>query len=295
MLYRITHRTVYAYDSFVSYSHHVAHLRPRETDRQEVLAFDLEVSPRPTALAPRSDYYGNPAIFLGIETSHQQLTVTSSCRVRVSAAEWPDPGSTPPWESIRPAVLGDVLSPDSAAGEFMFDSRLISRRPTFAKYAAESFTPNRPVLEGILDLTHRIYREFTFDPRATTVATPIEEAFEARSGVCQDFAHLAIAFFRSIGLPARYVSGYLETTPPQGSSRLIGSDVSHAWCSVWCPGVGWIDTDPTNDLLPSDRHVTIAWGRDFSDVSPLRGVVVGGGEHELKVFVDVERGEEEPD
>jgi transglutaminase-like putative cysteine protease len=178
---------------------------------------------------------------------------------------------------------------DSAAGEFRFDSPSIMREAPFAEYAAQSFPNDRPLLEGLRDFTARIHRDFRFDPRATTVATPLDEVFKKRRGVCQDFAHFAIAGLRSIGLPARYVSGYLETLPPPGKPRLVGADASHAWLAVWCPGHGWIDADPTNNLLPGDRHVTVAWGRDFSDVSPLRGVVVGGGGASPAVSVDVAR------
>jgi transglutaminase-like putative cysteine protease len=190
---------------------------------------------------------------------------------------------------VRRRCASDVLTPDSAVGEFLFDSPHIMRKAAFADYAAPSFPPERPLLEAVADFTSRIFREFKFDRRATTTATPLDEVLKHRRGVCQDFAHLAIAGVRSLGLPARYVSGYIETQPPPGKVRLVGADASHAWFSVWCPGHGWIDADPTNDLLPKDRHILIAWGRDFSDVSPLRGVVLGGREHSLDVSVDVAR------
>jgi transglutaminase-like putative cysteine protease len=207
--------------------------------------------------------------------------------VRVTAPMLPQ--RTPAWQAVRDRCASDVLTEDSAAGEFRFDSPNIVRKPAFAEYAAQSFPKDRPLLDGIRDFTARIYRDFRFDPRATTVATPLDEVFKKRRGVCQDFAHFAIAGLRSIGLPARYVSGYLETLPPPGKPRLVGADASHAWYAVWCPGHGWIDADPTNNLLPGDRHVTVAWGRDFSDVSPLRGVVVGGGGTSPGVSVDVAR------
>jgi transglutaminase-like putative cysteine protease len=215
--------------------------------------------------------------------------VIARSRVRVTAPVWPEATATPPWEKVREATARDVLDPDSQAGEFLFESPHVTTSPAFADYAAESFTTGRPLLEALLHFTARIFHDFRFDKRATTVATPVEEVFRKRRGVCQDFAHFGIACLRSIGLPARYVSGYLETLPPPGRPRLIGADASHAWFAVWCPGFGWIDADPTNNVLPADRHITLAWGRDFSDVSPLRGVVIGGGGHGLGVSVDVAR------
>jgi transglutaminase-like putative cysteine protease len=174
-----------------------------------------------------------------------------------------------------------------AAREFIYPSPKIKSQADFANYATPSFSRDRPVLEAVLHLTDRIHREFKFDPKATSVATPLEDVLKSRRGVCQDFAQLEIGFLRSMGIPARYVSGYLETDPPPGRPKLAGADASHAWISFFCPGTGWIDVDPTNNLLPSHRHITVAWGRDYSDVSPIRGVILGSGEHSLKVAVDV--------
>ncbi len=191
---------------------------------------------------------------------------------------------------MREACCSDRFDAASAAQEFVFASPLIQPSAEFAAYALSSFTTARPVLEAACDLNHRIFTDFTFDPAATDVATQVEKAFRQRRGVCQDFAQIMIACLRSIGLPARYVSGYLETLPPPGQQKLIGADASHAWVSVWCgEEAGWVDVDPTNDLLPSSRHVTVAWGRDFPDVSPLRGVMQGAGKQKLRVFVDVQR------
>ncbi len=287
MFYAVTHRTRYAYGSDVSISHHVAHLRPRELPGQQVSDFDLTIAPAPAVSTERIDLYGNTATFFTIDVPHEGLTVTARSRVRVAAPTLPPAASTPTWEQVRKRCANDVLTADSAVGEFRFDSPLITRHPAFADYAAPSFPKDRPLLDGVADFTARIFRDFKFDPRATTVSTPLDEVLNKRRGVCQDFAHLAIAGLRSLGLPARYVSGYLETRPPPGKARLVGADASHAWLAVWCPGHGWIDGDPTNNVLPSDRHITVAWGRDFSDVSPLRGVVVGGGDHGLRVNVDV--------
>lgn len=287
MRYALTHRTTYRYRSDVAVSHHLARLRPRELPWQQVSGFELQVDPLPVVADERIDWYGNPTNFFSIGSPHEKLTVTARSWVTVATPLLPIAAQTPPWESVRRRCASDVLTPDSAVGEFRFDSPHIARKAAFAEYAVPSFPRDRPLLEAVSDLTARIYREFKFDARATTVATPLDEVLQHRRGVCQDFAHLAIASLRSLGLPARYVSGYLETQPPPGRARLVGADASHAWFAVWCPGHGWIDADPTNNIFPGDRHVTVAWGRDFSDVSPLRGVAVGGGDHALGVSVDV--------
>lgn len=289
MLYVVTHRTTYAYGSDVSVSHHLAHLHPRELPGQQVSEYTLTVQPTPTVSSERVDYYGNPTSFFTIGSPHERLVVTARSRVRVVTPVLPIASQTPAWEDVRKHCASDVLTNDSAVGEFRFDSPYITRKEAYANYAAASFPKGCPLLEGFSDFTARIFRDFKFDPRATTVATPLDEVFKQRRGVCQDFAHLAIAGLRSLGLPARYVSGYLETQPPPGKVRLVGADASHAWVSAWCPGYGWIDADPTNNVLPGDRHITVAWGRDFSDVSPLRGVVVGGGASRPGVSVDVAR------
>jgi transglutaminase-like putative cysteine protease len=289
MLYDLTHRTTYGYGSDVAVSHHLAHLRPRELPGQQVTGFALSIEPAPVVSAERADYYGNNTHFFSIGSPHDRLTVIAKSRVRVAAPPLPDAAQTPAWEVVRDRCAVDTLTPDSEVGEFRFDSPNVTRRSIFADYAAASFTKGRPLMEAVIDLNGRIFREFKFDPRATTVATPVDEVFKKRRGVCQDFAHLAIACVRSLGLPARYMSGYLETLPPPGKPRLIGADASHAWFSIWSSTHGWIDADPTNNVLPGDRHITVAWGRDFSDVSPLRGVVVGGSGHSLAVSVDVAR------
>ena len=287
MHYALTHRTSYCYSSGASVSHHVAHLRPRNLPNQQVADFDLLVEPAPAVMSERIDFHGNTATIFSSAEAHRKLCVTARSRVSLKSPIIPIAALTPPWDEVKKHCASYVLTQDSAMGEFLFDSPLISSSLEFAKYAECSFPKNRPILEGIIDLTSRIFHDFTFDPRATTVATPLVEVFEKRRGVCQDFAQLGIAFLRSIGLPARYVSGYLETQPLPGMPRLVGADASHAWLSVWCSEFGWIDADPTNNLLPTDRHLTLAWGRDFSDVAPLHGVVVGGGSHALRVEVDV--------
>jgi transglutaminase-like putative cysteine protease len=216
------------------------------------------------------------------------MEVIAHSLVEVFPTKHPAARSTPPWERVRDACQIEKLTPGSEAGVFRFGSPMVPLGEDFASYALLEFAQARPILEAVLGLTNRIHKEFKFDPRATDVSTPVSEVLKKRAGVCQDFAHLMLACLRSLGLPARYVSGYLETAPPQGMQRLTGADASHAWVSVFCgEGAGWIDTDPTNNLLPNERHITVAWGRDFSDVSPLRGVTLGAGSQKLSVAVDV--------
>jgi transglutaminase-like putative cysteine protease len=234
------------------------------------------------------DSYGNITQYFEIEGKHEVLEVISRSLVEVLPSVHPDPSLTPRWEEVRDSCQLEKLTPGSEAGAFRFASPMVPLGVDFASYARSEFTPGRPVLEAVLGLTGRIFRDFKFDPRATDVSTPVSEVFKKRAGVCQDFAHLMLACLRSLGLPGRYVSGYLETAPPPGKVRLTGADASHAWVSVFCgEGAGWIDADPTNNLLPGERHITVAWGRDFSDVSPLRGVTLGAGGQRLAVAVDV--------
>ena len=287
MRYTITHQTSYAYDTAVSVSHHLVRLTPRDLPRQRCWAHQVEITPSATHTVLRTDYFGNTAQFVTVEGAHSHLVITARSTVEVDSGARSAPAETPPWESVREATSGASVTPGLPAVEFVFDSPFLQRRAAFAEYAAGSFTKERPILEAVLDFTDRIFHEFKFDPQATTVATPVERVLQEKRGVCQDFAHLQIACLRSLGLPARYVSGYLETLPPPGQPKLAGSDASHAWVAFFCPPYGWIDVDPTNNLLPSDRHVTVAWGRDFHDVSPIRGVLVGSGKHTLKVAVDV--------
>ena len=288
MNYRVSHTTTYKYPDPVTVSHHVARLQPRPTPTQRTCEFALRVSPEPAVRTMHTDYFGNHVCFFSIEQIHQELEVTATSTVEVVPAPFPALEASPPWETVA-AMFRDPVSPAVAdAYQFAFNSPLLQARPAYADYARESFPAHTPLLIGVRDLTARIHRDFTFDASATTVSTPLEEAFEKRHGVCQDFAHLAIASLRSLGLAARYVSGYLRTDPPAGQPRLLGTDFSHAWFSVLCPNLGFVDFDPTNDLMPSDRHVTVAIGRDFSEISPLAGIVTGGGDHELKVAVTVE-------
>ncbi len=286
-LFDITHNTIYEYHSPVTVSHHLMHLTPRTLGRQRRARHRIELDPAPAALNRRVDYFGNTVTFATIERAHQQLHVTSRSRVAVGPTFIPDPGETPSWEIVRALCRTDRTVSVLEATEFTFASPLVPISAAYADYANPSFPGDRPILDAVTNLAARIHRDFRFDPVATNVSTPLNEVLEKRVGVCQDFAHLQIACLRSLGLAARYVSGYIETLPAPGQPKLVGADASHAWVAFFCPGIGWIDVDPTNNLLPSMQHITVAWGRDYSDVSPIRGVILGGGQHQMKVAVDV--------
>jgi len=293
-LYRIEHETRYKHASGVSTSQHVAYLTPRTLPRQSVRWHDLTIEPAPASRAQRVDYFGNAVDQFTILTPYDEMCVVGRSVVAVRATEPSaalDAGA--PWETVRDELFYHRGAPYEDAAEFSYPSPYIVTATELAQFARESFIPHRPLVAAAVDLMHRIYSEFTFDPGATTIATPVTRVFASRRGVCQDFAHLQIGCLRSLGLAARYVSGYLVTDPPPGQPRLVGADASHAWLSVWCPRRGWVDLDPTNDVLPSQRHVTLAWGRDYGDVSPLRGVVLGGRAHTLHVGVSVTPATEE--
>lgn len=288
MIYEISHRTTYVYDEPVSISHHMARLSPRVMETQRCLEHEVTIDPPPADRAGHVDYFGNPALFFAIRGAHRRLTVTARSKVEINLGQRVDHSKSESWEVLQQTCRMDRLTDDVVAGEFSFPSRMVYPSEDFAAYARISFQPGRSMLSAALDLNTRINREFVFDPAATDVATPVDEAFKKRRGVCQDFAHVMIACVRSLGLPAKYVSGYLETLPPPGRPKLVGADASHAWVSVWCgKELGWVDLDPTNNCIPGTRHITIAHGRDFGDVSPLRGIVIGQGSHELSVAVDV--------
>jgi transglutaminase-like putative cysteine protease len=288
MNYSITHRTLYEYAAPVTVSHHVTRLEPRALNTQECEKFTLKIFPEPTLRKTRQDYFGNRLCFFAIQEVHEQLEIITHSRVTVTAKKLPNLEATPPWERVvdlyRDPVSPEVIEPY----QFVFDSPQVRASFELADYARESFDPETPLLVGTADLTRRIFEDFTFDPKATTVATPLEEVLKKRRGVCQDFAHLGIACLRSLGLATRYVSGYLRTHPPEGQPRRVGADASHAWFRIFCPGIGWVDFDPTNNVQPGEEHITVAYGRDFDDVSPVAGIITGGGEHDVKVSVDVE-------
>lgn len=288
MTYNLIHRTLYDYAEAVTVSHHAARVEPRPLAGQQVENYSLHIGPAPAVIKPRVDFFGNRVCGFSIQEIHQHLEITARSRVTVAATTPPAPALSPEWEGVV-KVFSDPVSPEVVAPyQFVFDSPLLHASPELADYARESFAPQTPLLVAVADLNRRIFTDFKYDAVATTVATPLEEVLAKRHGVCQDFAHLAIASLRSLGLPARYVSGYLRTRPPAGQPRLVGADASHAWFSVFCPDVGWVDFDPTNNVLPAEEHITVAFGRDYTDVSPVTGVITGGGAHEVKVSVDVE-------
>lgn len=288
MRYRVKHATTYAYRENVSLCLNELHLAPRSGQRQTCLQTRLHVNPRPAFTAERKDYFGNHVMFISMQERHQKLEVTATSTVDVLPFTPPMPEVTPAWEDVRDALASDIRPEHFNALQFVHDSFHIQSDPELADYALQSFTPKRPILAAVCDLTRRIHEDFKYDPSATTLSTTVKELFELRKGVCQDFAHLEIGCLRSIGLAARYVSGYLLTEPPPGEKRLIGADASHAWLSFYCTGFGWVDVDPTNDVISSDKHVLLAWGRDYADVSPIKGVILGGGQHALAVSVDIQ-------
>jgi transglutaminase-like putative cysteine protease len=286
MRYKIVHTTTYTYSDAVPICHNEVHLIPRDGARQACLYNRLRIKPRPSILEQRIDYFGNRVTDFAIEQAHQKLTVIALSRVHVTAAPPAiDSEGAAPWEDIRDALASysDLVE----VYQFVFDSDLVKASAALREYALPSFPPRRPIVAGALDLCGRIHRDFIYDPKATTVSTPLPVVLNLRRGVCQDFAHLAIGCLRSLGLAARYVSGYLLTRPPAGKERLVGSDASHAWLSVYTGNSGWLDFDPTNNVVPSLEHITLAWGRDYSDVCPIQGVFIGGGQHGLSVSVDV--------
>jgi transglutaminase-like putative cysteine protease len=288
MTYNIIHRTLYEYAAPVSVSHHVARLEPRVTAMQARENFSLRIFPEPAQRRARTDYFGNRLCVFSIQEVHSRLEIITSSRVVVQAEKPSAPESAAAWESVA-EMFRDPVSPEVVEPyQFVFDSPQVHALPELAEYARESFGAQTPLIAGARDLTSRIFKDFKFDTRATTVATPLEEVWVKRRGVCQDFAHLGIAMLRSIGLPARYVSGYLRTRPPAGKPRLVGVDASHAWFSIYSPGTGWVDFDPTNNVQPAGEHITVAYGRDFGDVSPVAGILTGGGKHDVRVSVDVE-------
>ena len=293
MRYLVTHRTAYQYRHSVSVAEHAVHLTPRSWPHHRCLSHELRVEPHPASRVSRLDYFGNHVLLVAIQEPHQEFEVEARSEVQIDGNARPWPGSAPSWNAVAEAIPRDRTPGALEAYQFVFESPRVRLQAGFAEYAEASFPRGRPLTEALLDLTARIHEDFRFDSRATDVSTPIEEVFLKRRGVCQDFAHLQIAMLRSLHLPARYVSGYLRTVPPPGRPRLQGADASHAWLSVYCPGAGWLDTDPTNNMIPGSGHITVAWGRDYSDVSPVRGIILGSRDHELKVAVDVEPLEEE--
>jgi transglutaminase-like putative cysteine protease len=290
--YRVRHETVYSYGGDVAHSHQLLHLSPRNAPRQSCHARTITLMPQPGIRSDDIDAFGNHVTRLEYDLPHDRLEVLAEAGVEVQAAPATDPGGSDEWEAVGVSLAysgkpmqGDLLD----ACKYRMESSYIRIKQTFTDYAADCFLPERPVLAAADALMHKIHREFKYAPGSTTIRTSAIEAFEARQGVCQDFAHIMIGCLRSRGLAARYVSGYLRTLPPPGAdAAYVGADASHAWVSVFCPPFGWVDLDPTNDVRVSSDHIIIGWGRDFGDVSPLRGVIVGGGRHRLSVRVSVQ-------
>lgn len=291
MIYKIRHVTEYKYNSPVSLCYNLAHLVPRHTDNQRCQSTLVHITPKPTYGQKRLDYFGNSTYYFSLEEPHKSLTIDVTSEIStdpIFSSMNLDMGVScgDAKHLLKTATDPDVIQ----AREFVMDSPMIKRSEELRAYAADLFDDNRPLLSAAMALTSKIFSEFKYDPESTTVATPLNEAFELKHGVCQDFAHVAIGCLRSLGFAARYISGYLETLPPPGQVKLIGADASHAWFAVYSPGEGWFEFDPTNDNMPGEQHITAAWGRDYSDVTPLQGVIFeGGGSQILSVSVDVQR------
>ena len=285
MKYNVLHQTVYGYESPVVLSQQLLHLTPRALEFQQVARHRIAIEPAPAESNAGEDSFGNPMTRILLAAPHSKLSVSAESQVEVTPRA--APGSGDAWEEARDRLRrggGELLEPI----QFMFESPHVELFRDLAAYAEPSFARGRGLLAAVLDLTRRIHADFIFDPKATSVSTPLREVLAKRRGVCQDFAHFMAGCLRTLGIPARYVSGYILTAPPPGKPRLVGADASHAWVSVYySPSGGWVDVDPTNNMLVGDGHITLAWGRDFGDVTPMRGVILGGGEQELEVRVTV--------
>lgn len=287
MIYRVRHVTTYDYSRPVDLGTHMLHLRPRDLPGQRVLEASLDVEPAPQRRTDGLDHFGNAVTWLFLDQPHPRLCITSQARVDVAFAPPPAAERTLAWEAVR--TLACAGGHDHAVSEFLYDSPMIGDVPEAGAYAAASLTPGRPILEALVDLNGRIRRDFRFRGGVTSIDTRVRSVLDRREGVCQDFTHLMLAALRAHALPARYVSGYIRTRPAPGATRRLGSDMSHAWVEAWLgPEHGWIGLDPTNDVVVRDEHVIIARGRDYGDISPVQGVILGGGRHGLKVNVDLE-------
>jgi transglutaminase-like putative cysteine protease len=303
--YRITHITHYRYSQPVGLCQNEARLKPRNFWRQQCHYSHFTIHPLPTDFREWLDFFGNHVTYFAIQQPHTQLTVTAISEITIFPRENNlDLSNRITWEQARTVLQDMSFQSQSQQGQsqtqnllletldarqYVLDSPMVSVSTELANYAQSSFQANRPLVEVVNDLMQRIHRDFTYDPSFTTIATPLSDVLNYRRGVCQDFAHLAIGCLRAYGIAARYISGYIETLPEAGQARLVGADASHAWFSVYIPNTGWLDFDPTNNTLPLDQHITLAWGRDYADVTPLKGIAFGGGQHTLSVSVDVLR------
>ncbi len=285
--YQVVHETVYTYAWQVANGQHYARLTPRNTGLQEVIWHGLEFDPAPAEISKHRDYFGNHCHIALIQTPHEILQVTSTTLVRVEPLELTEEYCLQAWESAMPP---SIYTPEPLeVADMRLATAMTPNLPESLQMARRFFTPQRPWLDAMLDLTRYINTEFAYDPDATQIDTPLAEVFASKHGVCQDFAHLMLSCLRSLELPARYVSGYILNEPLPGEEKLVGSDASHAWVEAWLPEAGWIGFDPTNGKLANTEFITIGWGRDYNDIAPLRGIVLGGGEHDLDVRVTVTR------
>ena len=292
MIFSVIHTTKYTYSNTITYCHNLANLKPQNLAGQEVLDFTLEISPEPSSVSEKKDFYGNLITHFSIEKQHKELVVTAKSTIKrayelqKNITDFPASYKLTLDEAKKEllAISPEILD----AKQFLLDSNFIKNiSPQIKTYAQVSFQPNRSVYEAAKELMKRIFTDFKFDPNFSTIATPIDKVMQAKKGVCQDFAQVAIACVRSVGLPARYVSGYIETLPPPGKEKLVGTDASHAWFSVYIPNFGWVDFDPTNDQIPKDQHIITSYGRDYYDVPPLKGVIYGSGKSTMKISVDI--------
>lgn len=294
MKYKIRHTTAYQYDESVTHCYNLGYILPRETDNQQVLDTKITLTPKANEADVRLDYFKNRFYHFSIEVPHDHLDVTVHSQLEMIR------GPTIPIEfpvtcqQARECLAKAPDDKDLMAREFILESPFIKFSEDIVTFAQSSFDDQRPLLESVLELTERIFTEFTYDPGFSNLSTPLRAVVEHKRGVCQDFAHLAIACLRALGFPARYVSGYLETVPPPGQQKLVGADATHAWFSAYIPELGWVDFDPTNNTIISSQHITTAWGRDYSDVPPLKGIVFGGGDSSV-LSVEVDVNPEHPD
>lgn len=286
--YHIRHNTTYRYDGQASLCHNEVRLTPWNCGTQRRLATEMRIKPIPAVSGSYHDFFDNEVTTFSVQEPHDTLEIEFKSKVEVDAADWLTASAdTIPWDQFAKSLRGTNSAEYSSVRQFVLRSPIIAPSPELLAYAAPSFPSGRPLAAAALELMQRIYTEFDFVSGFTTISTPLSELLQHRRGVCQDFAQLAIGCLRSLGLPARYVSGYIETAPPPGQERLIGADASHAWFSVFHPTAGWMDYDPTNNKQPNGQHITLSYGRDFSDISPVKGVMVGSGGHDIDVAVDV--------
>jgi transglutaminase-like putative cysteine protease len=287
MKYNISHTTRYQYGESASLSHNELYLTPRDTPVQTCVGEKITLFPLPSSRARHKDFFGNTVTSTTIDIPHTLLEITAVSEIVLSAPQTIQADQTPAWEKVKEMLRKHATVEALDAFQYVFASPMVPVDDRFVQWTRDLFLPGTPILSAATALMHKIFTEFTYDSQATTTNTPVETSFDIKRGVCQDFAHIQIACFRSLGLSARYISGYLHTQPPPGKQKLTGADASHAWVSIYIPGMGWVDLDPTNDVIPTDQHLTLAWGRDYTDVTPVKGTVLGGGQHHLSVVVDV--------